>query len=189
MSGLGPVRTGLLRSFFFQNFAGPEPDCPWTWQDQGLQSGPVSVFFGPMRLEIEPLVGRIAGSTISAKLSAVKAWHIQNNQPWHGNILLQYVLKGTTNAMPDSSKQDCHLPITTDMLKDLVSDLDMAAHLDAAIYAVATMAFYGQLRLGEICSNWEVYNTFNCKTLPNLSHLKPPHTPAGSHMLHTSPME
>ena len=66
MSGLGPVRTGLLRSFFFQNFAGPEPDCPWTWQDQGLQSGPnrswsgpVSVFFGPMRLEIEPLVEKL----------------------------------------------------------------------------------------------------------------------------------
>ena len=60
-------RTSQDRSFavfFFQNFAGPEPDRPWTWQDQGLQSGPnrswsgpVSVFFGPMRLEIEPLPG------------------------------------------------------------------------------------------------------------------------------------
>ena len=46
------------------------------------------------------------------------------------------------------------------------------------------MAFYGQLRLCEICSDREVYNTFNCKTLPNLSNLKPPHTPAGSRMLH-----
>jgi hypothetical protein len=70
------------------------------------------------------------------------------------------------------------------MLKDLYHDLDLTAHLDAAIYAVATMAFYGQLRLCEICSDREVYNTFNCKTLPNLSNLKPPHTPAGSRMLH-----
>ena len=71
-----------------------------------------------------------------------------------------------------------------DMLKELFNNLDLAAHLDTAIFAIATMAFYGQLRLGEICSDREVYNTFNCRTLPNLSNLNPPHTPAGSHMLH-----
>jgi hypothetical protein len=130
------------------------------------------------------LVGRIAGTTISAKLSAVKAWHIQHNQPWRGNILLQYVLKGAANATPDTSKQDRRPPITIDMLKELFRDLDLADHLDTAIFVVATMAFYGQLRLGEICSDREVYNTFNCKTLPNFSHLKPPHTVAGSRMLH-----
>ncbi|KAF8320639.1 hypothetical protein F5887DRAFT_904923, partial [Amanita rubescens] len=129
------------------------------------------------------LVGRIAGATISAKVSAVKAWHIQHNQPWRGNILLQHVLKGAANATPETSKQDRRQPITIDMLKELFNDLDLAGHLDTAVFAVATMAFYGQLRLGEICSDREVYNTFNCKTLPNFSHLKPPHTPAGSRMM------
>ena len=130
------------------------------------------------------LVGRVAGATINAKISAVKAWHIQHNQPWRGNILLQYVLKGAANATPDTSKQDRRLPVTTDMLKELFDGLDLAAHLDTAVFAVATMAFYGQLRLGEICSDREVYNIYTCKTLPNLSHLKPPHTQAGSRKLH-----
>ena len=65
------------------------------------------------------LVGKIAGSTINAKISAVKAWHIQHNQPWRGNTLLQYVLKGAANATPEKSKQERRLPITIDMLKDL----------------------------------------------------------------------
>ena len=30
----------------------------------------------------------------------------------------------------------------------------------------------------------EVYNIYTCKTLPNLSHLKPPHTQTGSRKLH-----
>ena len=101
-----------------------------------------------------------------------------------GNILLQHVLKGATNATPETSKQDRRLPINTNMLKELFHDLDMAGHLDTAVFTIATMAFYGQLHLGEICSDREVYNTFNSKTLPNLSHLKPPHTPSGSHMMH-----
>ena len=130
------------------------------------------------------LVGCITGATISAKVSAVKAWHIQHNQPWRGNVLLQHVLKGAANATPESSKQDHRQLITIDMLKELFNGLDLAEHLDAAVYAVTTMAFYGQLQLGEICSNREVYNTFNCKTLPNFSHLKLPHTPAGSQMMH-----
>ena len=130
------------------------------------------------------LVGQIAGTTINVKICAVKAWHIQHNQPWHRNILLQYVLKGAANATPETSKQDHCLPITVVILNELATNLDLTTHLNAAVFTIATMAFYGQLRLGEICSDREVYNTYNCKTLPNLSHLKPPHMPAGSRMLH-----
>jgi hypothetical protein len=130
------------------------------------------------------LVGHIAGPTISLKISAVCAWHIQNNQPWHGHTLLQYVLKGATNATPSASTQMRRQPITVDMLNDLFRGLDHNSNLDSAVYAIATIAFYGQLRMGKICTSREAYTAFNRATSPSRRHLKPPHTDASSRMLH-----
>ena len=130
------------------------------------------------------LVGKIAGSTINAKISAVKAWHIQQNQPWRGHTLLQYVLKGTANATPEKSKQERRLPITIEMIRELSRDLDLSDPLDTAVFTIATIAFYSQLRLGEICGDRETYTIFNRKALPTFADVKPPHTPAGSRMMH-----
>lgn len=112
------------------------------------------------------------------------AWHIQNNQPWHGHILLQYVLKGATNATPSASTQMWLQPITADMLNNLFWGLNHNSNLDSAVYAIATIAFYGQLCMGKICTSREAYTTFNRATLLSCWHLKPPHTNTCSCMLH-----
>ncbi|KIL71293.1 hypothetical protein M378DRAFT_64574 [Amanita muscaria Koide BX008] len=129
------------------------------------------------------LVGQVAGGTISGKLAAVRAWHIQHNQAWQGSTLLQYVLKGAANATPSSSKQKRRPPVTVNMLQELHDNLDLADHLDTAVYAIATVAFYGQLRLGEICTSKDEYTAFNRATSPSKKHLKPPHSEAGSRIL------
>ena len=129
------------------------------------------------------LVGHIAGATISSKISAVHAWHIQHNDAWHGHTLLQYVLKGAANAMTGKAIQTRRQPITVNMLHKLFDELDLTTHLDAAIYAVATIRFYAQLCMGEICAGKEAYTVFNRATSPSRKHLQPPHTPAGSRML------
>ncbi|KIL57635.1 hypothetical protein M378DRAFT_16142 [Amanita muscaria Koide BX008] len=129
------------------------------------------------------LIGQVAGATIGHKLSAVRAWHIQNNKPWNGSVLLQHVLKGATNATPGTAIQARRQPVTVGMLEELYTHLDLASHLDAAVFAVATIAFYSQLRVGEICTSKEEYTAFNKATSPSRKHLLPPHTPAGSRML------
>ena len=129
------------------------------------------------------LVGHIAGATISSKISAVHAWHIQHNDAWHGHTLLQYVLKGAANVMMGKAIQTQRQPITVNMLHKLFDELDLTTHLDATIYAVATIGFYAQLCMGEICAGKEAYTVFNRATSLSRKHLQPPHTPAGSCML------
>jgi hypothetical protein len=47
--------------------------------------------------------GKIGGSTTRNKISALKAWHIANNKPWHGSQRLQYVLNGVKALAPPTS--------------------------------------------------------------------------------------
>ncbi|KIL56020.1 hypothetical protein M378DRAFT_201055 [Amanita muscaria Koide BX008] len=129
------------------------------------------------------MVGEIAGATISGKIHALRAWHIRNNKQWKGAVLLQHVLKGAANARLGAGIQTRRMPITLEMLVELHDGLDLAEHLDAAVFAVATMAFYGQMRMGELCASKEAYTVFNRATTPGYHHLQAPHTPAGSRML------
>jgi hypothetical protein len=129
------------------------------------------------------LSGKCAGATIQNKIAAVKAWHIQNNVQWKGDTLLSYVLKGLERASPETSKQTRRPPVTVEMLEQLYHGLNRNEPRDAAIYAAATTAFYGQLRLGEICAKREAYSTFNPKTHSIRTDLRPPHTEAGSRLL------
>ena len=129
------------------------------------------------------LMGKMAGATIQNKITAVKAWHTQQNATWNGGNLLAYVLKGLERATPEVSKQTRRPPVTAAMLKQLYEELNHEDPRDVAVYAVATTAFYGQLRLGEICAKREAYSTYNSKTHSTLKDLRPPHTRAGSRML------
>ena len=70
------------------------------------------------------------------------------------------------------------------MIRELSHDIDLSDPLDTAIFTIATIAFYSQLQLGEICGDHEAYTIFNHKALPTFANLKPPHTPAGSCMMH-----
>ena len=113
----------------------------------------------------------------------MKAWHIRNNVPWKGSSLLEYVIKGLERASPGNAKQTRRPPVTTEMLEQLYQGLDQDNARDVAVLATATVAFYGQLRLGEICAKREAYSTFNSKMHSTRKDLHPPHTEAGSRVL------
>ncbi|KAJ7112459.1 hypothetical protein C8R43DRAFT_903651 [Mycena crocata] len=97
-------------------------------------------------------VGEIAGITARG---AVKAWHIINDAPWLGGIRirLRYVLRGVENLAPESSKKDPRPPVTAEMLDTMEEELNHNDPKDAAVFAAACCAFWGQLRLGEILSD------------------------------------
>ncbi|KAJ7747966.1 hypothetical protein DFH07DRAFT_802895 [Mycena maculata] len=123
--------------------------------------------------------GEIAGVTARGAVAAVKAWHIINNAEWRGGIRLRYTLRGVENLGP--SKHDQRPPVTEAMLRALDKDLDHGDPKDAAVFATACCAYWGQIRLGEILS--ETQGSFIAGRIPLASNLGPPSTPAGSRVL------
>ena len=95
-------------------------------------------------------IGKYGSSTSRARLSALKAWHITHNIEWKGSPRLRYVLNGVHNIAPKSSKRPLRPPINVRMLAELVSTLDLDSPFDSAVAACATVAFWGQCRLGEL---------------------------------------
>jgi hypothetical protein len=99
--------------------------------------------------------GERSGSAVRNDISAIRAWHIINNVPYFGNIRLNYTLKGVENLTPESSRRPKRPPITLDMLILLYEHLDLNDSLDACCWAAAVVAFWGQVRLGELLSKWQ----------------------------------
>lgn len=126
--------------------------------------------------------GVLAGSTVSGKLAAVRAWHIINNKDYKGGTRLSYVIKGVENMAPGSSSLPPRQPITADMLRLLYEHLDMTNPFDASVYAAAVVGFWCQCRLGEILSSTE--RSFDPRFVPCVSNLRLPCTSAGSRILH-----
>ncbi|KAJ7664802.1 hypothetical protein B0H17DRAFT_1211159 [Mycena rosella] len=95
----------------------------------------------------------IAGGTAASVMFAVKAWHIVNDTPWQRGVRLRYTLKGVANQAPVSSKQDERPPVTAEMMDALEADLNHNDLKDAAVFAMACCAYWGQIWLGEMLSN------------------------------------
>ncbi|KAJ6567336.1 hypothetical protein DFH09DRAFT_1314452 [Mycena vulgaris] len=125
--------------------------------------------------------GEVAGVTARGAITAVKAWHITNDAEWQGGIRLRYTLHGVENLAPASSSHDLRPPVTANMLAALDKSLNHRHPKDAAVFAAACCAFWGQVRLGEILS--ETQRSFIPGRVPLVSDLAPPSTPAGSRIL------
>ena len=124
----------------------------------------------------------IAGTTVKSQLAALKAWHVYNNAPWLGGARLRYVLHGVENLTPLPSRRPPRPPITRNMLCLLASNLSRTDPLDVCCLAAATCAMWGQLRLGEILSQWEF--SFVASKVSCRHHLQPPLNTNGSRILH-----
>ena len=105
--------------------------------------------------------GRLAGKTVGAKLLAVKKEHERRNLVWYGGPLLRRVLKGIEEIRPASSFHDKRSPVTIQMLEDLNKGLSRSSGLDICIRAIALLAFFCQLRIGEILPPKQSLNEFN----------------------------
>ena len=95
-------------------------------------------------------LGKHARTTPRNRLSALKAWHLAHNMEWKGSSRLRFVLNGVHNLSPSSARLPLRPPINAKMLSQLIENLNLASHLDAAVAACAVTAFWGQCRLGEL---------------------------------------
>jgi len=118
--------------------------------------------------------GRVAGATVRGKISNLKKWHEFEGAVWHGGLKLRTVLDFVEKCTPATSRKDLRKEITTDMLQLLINELDLAVGQDAAVFAVALTAFYGQLRLGEILSTHQDRTHKRANAIPAVKHLTPP---------------
>lgn len=126
-------------------------------------------------------IGLVSAGTVQGYLAAVKAWHVLNNKPWLGSSRLRYILNGVANMAPSSSRLPPRPPVTRSMLILLARGFNLKSNLDVCCLAAACMAFWAQLRLGEILSPWET--SFSPSTTQR-AHLLPPFNENGSRVCH-----
>ncbi|KAF5376126.1 hypothetical protein D9615_007677 [Tricholomella constricta] len=125
--------------------------------------------------------GKLSGSTIRNKCSALRSWHIQNNAHWFGGTQLNYVLKGAENMRPIHSRVAPRCAVTKPMLDALTGDLNTTSPFDACMLFVASACFWGQICLGELLPVAE--KRFAPGSLPTWSDFRVPNE-NGSRMLH-----
>ncbi|KAJ7103266.1 hypothetical protein B0H15DRAFT_1017052 [Mycena belliarum] len=125
--------------------------------------------------------GEIAGSTARDAIAAVKAWHVVHDADWNGGLRLKYTLRGVEHLAPSTSKHDERPPVTAAMLDILERKLDHSDPKDAAVFAAACCAFWGQADLGELLSTAQ--GSYKQGRIPLGSDLKPPPTRLGSRIL------
>jgi hypothetical protein len=93
--------------------------------------------------------GSYAGNTVRSWLSGIKGWHDTHQAPWHGDH--EWVKKGRSTAFKEGTafKAPRRAPVSPDHLHVLRHSLDLSNPFHAAIWAVATVTFFGCRRLGE----------------------------------------
>ena len=95
-------------------------------------------------------LGKHARTTPRNRLSALKAWHLAHNMEWKGSSHLRFVLNGVHNLSPSNLRLPLRPPINARMLSQLVENLDLGSHFDAAVAACVVTAFWGQCHLGKL---------------------------------------
>lgn len=95
----------------------------------------------------------VSDSSLRKYLAAVRAWHIAQGWPAplseaeHDRI--NWSLRGLANIQ-GSRKRPVRPPITLPMLRALQTALTLSKPFDACIWAMATCAFWGLMRFGEV---------------------------------------
>ncbi|KIM82073.1 hypothetical protein PILCRDRAFT_8313, partial [Piloderma croceum F 1598] len=86
-------------------------------------------------------------------LSAIRAWHVAQGWPSplssNDHDRINWSLQGLEN-IHGSRKRPVHPPITVNMLWALWATLNLGDPFEACIWAMATCAFWGMMRFGEV---------------------------------------
>lgn len=90
------------------------------------------------------------GKMIRNWLNGLRLWHIFNDADWHGKEGWIPALTKSADKKGVIFKRSPRGPVTIEHLRALHLSLDCALPRDAAIWAAATIAFWGCRRLGEL---------------------------------------
>lgn len=93
--------------------------------------------------------GRVSGRTIRSWLSAVAAWHDINHAPWAGDDKWVKMARKTANKEGTAHSREARAPVSIEHLLVLRHAIDITRPMHAAVWAAATVTFFGCRRLGE----------------------------------------
>jgi hypothetical protein len=99
---------------------------------------------------IADAAGSVGSSAINNWLAGLHFWHILNAAPWKGQEMLIQTKKGAQKLVPISSERAKRPPTTIKHLYALRNGLDLTNSFDAAVWAIACIAFWCCCRLGEL---------------------------------------
>jgi len=95
--------------------------------------------------------GAIRGGMLRTWLLSLQLWHVVNGAPWHGAAHLKRALQGSKSVTPaTSSCTKCAL-VTITHLQALRHNLNLNDTFDTAVFRTATVAFWCQCQLCEVC--------------------------------------
>ena len=97
--------------------------------------------------------GAVSKGMMVSWLQGLELWHAINNARWNGGSHLKRALQGSLSAAPPSSTKPRRKAVTIPHLKSLRKHLTLTNTFDAAVFATACVAFWGQCGLGEITVN------------------------------------
>ncbi|PPR03772.1 hypothetical protein CVT26_005787 [Gymnopilus dilepis] len=86
--------------------------------------------------------GKVASTTLDNWLAGLHFWHTINGAPWHGHDMLRTVKNGVAKLVPDTSRRAKRPPVTIQHLYALRRGLDLSSSFDAAVWALACIAFW-----------------------------------------------
>ena len=136
---LSNYAAGLIRfTKFCNNYAIPE-------RDRMPASKKLLVTFVTTRG-----AGSVGGGTINSWISGIKLWHQINFAPWHGGEILKRAIESASHSAPKSSCLAKRDPVTLQHTQALYDHLDLSVAFDAAILAIASIAFLSCCCLGEL---------------------------------------
>ncbi|KAF8804543.1 hypothetical protein BYT27DRAFT_6691240 [Phlegmacium glaucopus] len=128
--------------------------------------------------------GRLAGKTVSAKISAIKKEHERRCLPWLAGERLRLILKGVEGLRPPSSFYAKRSPVTIPMLEALSDRLSRSSGLDNCIRAICCLSFFCQLRISEILPPTRDLKKFNPHRHATFAHISESTALNGSCNLH-----
>ncbi|KAL1942665.1 hypothetical protein VTO73DRAFT_4905 [Trametes versicolor] len=97
---------------------------------------------------VADFAGSVRHDTISGWLSGLAVWHSINGAEWHGGKMLAFTKKGAKKVEPPPLPK--RPPVTLEHVHALFTGLRLDDTFDAAVFAVACVAFWGCRRLGEL---------------------------------------
>lgn len=91
-----------------------------------------------------------SASVIRHTLSGLRHWHDINDLVWNGSSPFMAKIRGAAQLHAPDRSRPPRPPVTLQHLEALRSGLSFSNTRDSAVYAVATIAFWGVCRLGEL---------------------------------------
>jgi hypothetical protein len=95
--------------------------------------------------------GQISDKTVDGWLSGIRKHHDYMGAPWKGDFLLATVLQTIEKQVLTTSRRPPRPPASYAHIEALAKDLDFTSNcFEAAVFAIACVAFWGICRLGEL---------------------------------------